>query len=318
MKKLFLAAALAAASLLACGPGLEAQAQTYPTSNPTYRPTAVLPGVTCSAACDVAFNVNGLNSVSFRVSGTGTGIAAVAQVSNDRTSSPVYTSTNVHPLGGASAASITSTGVYRVNTAGMTYARIHLTAVTGSVTIGGAGTPASFIGIAAPDRKATYSAVVTGLAPAASATDFLTLTGSASATVRLTEISCSGVSTAAATQSIVGVLRSTADSAGTATTPTVVAADQNSPAASAVVKGYTANPTTGTLIGNIRGGFLSTNTAASSAFASAPLTWRFGNGPGAEQEVVLRGATQQFALNAAGVSFTSGASLNCHVVWTEE
>lgn len=314
LKRLF---AASCAALLALSAPIAALAQAYP-PNPTYHPTAVLAPVTCSAACDVVFNTNGLGTATIRVGGAGTGIAAVVQAANDRAASPTWTNVGVHPVGGATASSISATGIYRVNTAGMAQIRVHLTAVTGSVTIGGAGTPSSGIVLAAPDRKATYSASITGLAPAASATDFFTISGSATTTIRVTEASCSGVSTAAATATVVGLLRSTANTSGTSTSPTVVPLDSANPAGTAVVKAYTANPTTGTLIGNIRVGSLSTNTAATSAFSNSPVVWRFGSNAGAEQEVVLRGVAQSFALNGNGASFTSGAALNCTVTWTEE
>jgi hypothetical protein len=310
--------AMIAAAALAFAPVVPAVAQTYPTANPTYHPTAVLPAVTCAAACDVVFNTNGLNAVSFRVKGTGTGIAAVAQVTDERVASPTWTNVNVHQVGGASAGPITATGLYRINTAGMTQARVHLTAVTGSISIAGAGTPGPFLQTAAPERKATYSATITGLAPAASATDFFTLTGSATTTVKVTEASCSGISTANASALVVALLRSTADTAGTSTAPTVVPLDSASPAGTAVAAAYTANPTTGTLIGNIRAAYLTTNTLASSTVNNTGVGWRFGETPGAAQEVVLRGAAQQFALNGNGASFTAGASLTCSVTWTEE
>lgn len=293
-----------------------AEAQTYPVNSPSYIPTAVLAPATCSAACDIVFNVNGVNSVLVRVAGSGTGIAAVAQVSSDRIASPNWSNVNVHAVGGVSQSAMAATGLYRINTAGAAQLRIHLTAVTGSITIGASGSPGSGIVISSPDRKATYSAVAVGLAPAASATDFLTVTGSASATVRILEAQCSGVSTAAATATVVGLVRSTANSAGTASTLTNVPLDSNSVAATAVAKSYTANPTTGTLVGNIRVASLTTGTAASSAVTPTLLSWRFGNS--SDQEVVLRGTSQVFALNGNAASFSAGTALNCSVTWTEE
>lgn len=303
-----------AALILAAAPSL-ALAQTYPSSNPTYVPTAVLPATTCAAACDVVFNVNGISTVSFRIAGAGTGIAAVIQGANDRSSSPTYSTLTVQGIGGIRQSTVTATGLYRVNTAGLASVRFHLTAVTGSVTIGGAGTLDAAENVALPARKATYSASIVALAPAASATDFLTLTGSASATVEVTHAECSGISTAAATATVEALLRSTADSAGTPSAMTAVPHDSTDPAAAGTVTAYTANPTTGSLVGIVRAGKLTTNTAATSAFVAAPLAWDFGSGE--NQTVVLRGATQVFALNGAGASFTAGSALNCAITWIE-
>lgn len=309
--------ALVAAFLFALGGnGAPVAAQTYPTNNPSYIPTAVLPAVSCSAACIVTLNTNGVGTATFRISGSGTGIAATVQVSNDRATSPTFTGVTAYPIGSTPVKTITAAGLYRVNTEGAAYVRLNLTAVTGSVSISGAATPSSFAEVALQPRKATYSASIAALAPAASATDLITLTGNANTTVEVTHTECSGVSTAAATASLEAVVRSTADSAGTPSAMTAVPHDSNDPAAQGTVTAYTANPTTGTLVGIVAAGKLSTNTAATSAFGAQTLVWDFG-AKAEEQPVILRGATQVFALNGAGASFTAGAALNCTLRWTE-
>jgi hypothetical protein len=312
LKKLLAATTALALSLSPAA----ALAQAYPVNNPAYIPTAVLAATSCSAACTVTLNTNGVGTATFRISGSGTGIAATAQVSNDRSISPTYTNTTSYPVGGAPVATITSAGLYRVNTNGASSVRLNVTAVTGSITITGAATPASFAVIDLPERKSTYSAGITGLSPAASATDLLTITGSATTTVQIDHVECRGISTAAATAVIQAVIRSTADTSGTSTAPTAVPHDSNDAAATAVVAAYTANPTLGTLVGVVRTGALTTTTAASSAVSPPGLVWDFGSPP--MQEITLRGAAQQFALNANATSLTSGASLDCSITWTEE
>lgn len=168
-----------------------------------------------------------------------------------------------------------------------------------------------------PIKNATYRATFLGLVPAASATDFLTITGSATKTVKVTRAECAGTTTAAATAVIVALKRSAADTGGTSTTATNVPLDSISAAATAVVKGYTVNPTTGTLVGNVAAGLLTTNTVASSAFSSMPLSFLFGGGA-TPQSIALRGVAQQFALNGNAASLSAGASLACDVEWTEE
>lgn len=165
-------------------------------------------------------------------------------------------------------------------------------------------------------RRTTYSASITALAPAASATDFLTIIGSATKTVWVHEFRCSGISTAAATATVTAVKRSTANTGGTATTPTAVPHDSASAAGTAVVSAYTANPTVGTAVGTVRSGKISTNTAATSAFAEPEVVWEFG-ADGFTQPIVLRGVAQSVSLNGAGASFTAGAALNCSVTWSE-
>lgn len=161
----------------------------------------------------------------------------------------------------------------------------------------------------------TYSAGITALAPAASASDIFLITGSATATIRVTRIECSGISTASATPTVALVKRSTANTGGTSTTPTVVPHDSNDVAGTAVVRAYTANPTAGTLVGLLRTARMTTGETASSTNPAVPLVWRFGDFGG--RPIVLRGVAQSIAVNGAGNSFAAGTSLNCNIEWNE-
>lgn len=173
------------------------------------------------------------------------------------------------------------------------------------------------IQVTTPITQRTYEASIVGLAPAASATDLFTVTGAAGKIVKVTRVECSGTATAAGAASLVALVRSTANSAGTSTTPTIVAADQLDGAGAAVVRAYTANPTVGTSLGAVRVVSLGL-AAAASATAAAPVNWTFGNDVGTRTGIVLRGAAQVFALNGNGASFPAGSSLNCSVEWTEQ
>lgn len=167
-----------------------------------------------------------------------------------------------------------------------------------------------------PQRRTTYSATIAALTPAASATDFFTLTGSATKTIWVHGAGCSGISTAAARANVAALKRSTANLTGTSTAPTAVAHDSTSAAATATVAAYTVNPgTLGTLVGIVRGGRLESDAAASNTTAPGELAWRFGDVW--TMPIVLRGAAQVFALNGNAASFASGASLTCWVEWSE-
>jgi hypothetical protein len=310
-----LLASAASVALILAGATLPAAAQTYPVNNPTYIPAAVLSAQSCAAACDVVFNVNGSGSVTFRLSGSATGITAVIQGSNDRASSPAYSSLSIYPVGGPKIATILGNGLYRVSTQGLTSVRLHLTAVTGTVVISGAGEPAGLALIEEPPRKATYSAAFVAFAPASSPTDFFSLTGNATTTVEVKEVRCSGRATAAATQTLEGVVRSAAET-GTPTALTAVPLDSNSPAALAAAATYAANPTPGALVGVVRADNLTSVAAASTTGANPPLVWTFGGID--DQPLILRGAAQVFALNGAGASFGAGEALNCSIAWTEQ
>lgn len=316
-----LLAALWAAVLFTAAGVSPVSAQTYPFNNPTFIPTATVDATACAAACDVVFNTGGTDTVIIRVAGTGTGVAAAVQGTEARNGTIAWTALNVFPVAAlttapAEAGSITGVGLWRVNASGLAAVRVHLTAVTGTISISMSGNPGNSIVINTPAKKATYSASIVALAPAASATDFVTLTGSATATVRVTRAECSGITTANATATIEALVRSTANTVGTPAAMTAVPHDSNDAAASATVTAYTANPTTGTLVGIVRAAKITTGPAASATVVPAPVIWDF-TAPG-QQEVVLRGIAQVFALNGAGASFSAGAALNCAVSWTEE
>lgn len=164
-----------------------------------------------------------------------------------------------------------------------------------------------------PAQGNTYSANITALAPAASATDLLYITGKASGIVSVRKLYCSGVSTANAAAVLKVVKRSAANTLGTSTTPTKV--PYNSAyglAAGAVVRAYTANPTVGTAVGDVAVGELVTGPAASATVVNPTLVFDFTN-----QNIILNGAAEGLAINGNGASFTSGAALNCGVEWQE-
>lgn len=100
--------------------------------------------------------------------------------------------------------------------------------------------------------RLTYDSAIGGLVAAATCTDLFEIAGSATKIVWVEEIRLSGVATAAIGQEVHLIRRSTANTSGTATTPALVPRKTGDAAATAVVKAYTANPTTGTPVGTIR------------------------------------------------------------------
>jgi hypothetical protein len=160
--------------------------------------------------------------------------------------------------------------------------------------------------------KASYSVGIVGFTPAATPTDILGITGSGTKTVRLTRIVIAGIATAAATVEIQLIKRSSASTGGSPTTPTIVAHDSNDASATAVVNQYTANPTTGTLVGTLRAEKLNLGAAG----AAGRIVWDFTtrNSKG----LVLRGAAQSLNLNWGGAAVPSGTSLTIDVEFTEE
>lgn len=174
-------------------------------------------------------------------------------------------------------------------------------------------------------QKATYTASVTGFSPVASATDILNIFGSSSKTIRITRIEISGTTSAAtaAVNDLQVIKRSTAGTLGSAvlTALTAVPHDSASAAASATISTVgTANYTTlGTSVGILQARKFTCQLATATAtdFPIVPPTiWSFTER--SEQGIVLRGATQQLALNWNGGAVPAGCSLDISVTWTEE
>lgn len=161
--------------------------------------------------------------------------------------------------------------------------------------------------------KATYSASVTNLSTSLLATDIFTITGSATKTVRITQILITGTRTTSQNNDFVFIKRSTANTGGTSTTLTSVPYDSTSAAGTAVVRAYTANPTLGTAIGTMISTNLFLNATASGASDRAAFT--FGNRPA--QAIVLRGTSEVLAINLAGVTIAT-PSLDITIEYTEE
>lgn len=160
--------------------------------------------------------------------------------------------------------------------------------------------------------KDTFSACALAFTAANSATDIFTITGSASKTIRVTKIEITASQTTAGSNNVVVLKRSTANSAGTSTTLTNVKHDSNNASATATVRSYTANPTTGTLVGNIR---VDKMQIATALLTSQVITHDFGNRP--SQSIVLRGTGEVLAINLNATTIT-GNNFNIFIEWTEE
>jgi hypothetical protein len=163
-------------------------------------------------------------------------------------------------------------------------------------------------------QDATYTATALGFTPAATATDFISLTGSASKNVRILRVVVSGVATTGTIADLVIVKRSTADTSGTPTTLTAVPHDANDAAATGTAVSYAANPTTGSLIGNIGARKIGLVTAASNII---PQTIEYRPGNNLDQTWVLRGVAQVIALNWNGAAVPTGTSLDVEITWKE-
>ena len=162
-------------------------------------------------------------------------------------------------------------------------------------------------------ERATYSASFVNLALAATPTDFATLTGSASKTVKVTQVRVSCHGSSAARVHLALIRRSAANTGGTSAALTAVKHDTASGNATASAVAYTANPSgLGTAVGYLRGEAYIFPTANN----PGPSVFLFGGVPG-EQPIVLSGTAQILALSGEGSSHTAGVCSGT-IVWGEE
>lgn len=160
----------------------------------------------------------------------------------------------------------------------------------------------------------TFDAATNAFAPPATPTDVLVIGGSVTKTIKVTRIRLSSTATQTGVFTWYLLKRSTADSAGTAIAATPIQRDTNSPAATATVNYYTANPTVGTLTGIVRSGKLFTPNPSGSS--NDTIIWDFDDYQ--STPIYLRGTAQQLAISFSGSALPVGLSVNASVTWTEE
>lgn len=166
---------------------------------------------------------------------------------------------------------------------------------------------------------ATYAATGIGIVPAATPTDIACITGSATKTVRVKNVTVSG--TAGTAINIVAALHkhASANTGGTATTnlavPVPYKLDSSFASPSATTVAYTANPT----IPDATPGVISAKTvflsATGTAAAAGSGVWEF-TGTGYSPPV-LRGIAQQLCVNLGGVTTPSSGLMTVSYIWTE-
>ncbi len=163
------------------------------------------------------------------------------------------------------------------------------------------------------DAPRSYSATIVGLVPATTPTDIFSITGSATKTVKVKNITVSGTQTTAGVINVLLVKRSAANTGGTSTNPTAVNHDSVDAGATATINAYTANPSLGATVGTVNAirQWVPTATGIPSVeeffFGDAPF----------KKEIILRGIAQVFSVNLNSVT-VAGGSIDISIEWTEE
>lgn len=168
--------------------------------------------------------------------------------------------------------------------------------------------------LSSPNSRITYSASSNNVVLAALATDFFQIAGSATKTIRINYIEVTFFSATGVFTDVSLFKRSSANTGGTSASLTVVPHDSSSAAGSATALTYTANPTTGTLIGRVRAQKIDISNSTNAGIQQ--VIWHFGGDSGA-QEIVLRGTAQCLTVNLGGVTVVGGQAA-ISIQWTEE
>ena len=161
----------------------------------------------------------------------------------------------------------------------------------------------------------TYSASSTAFTPPATPTDVFTITGNATTNVYVLKVTLSTTQTTEGTNAWFLAKRSAADTGGTATQPAVVPFNSANSTASSVVNQYSANPTTGALVGYVWNGWVFSPTVTTATTSGNQTVIDFEDMFG--QPLTLLSTSEVLALNFKGAALPAGLSVLVNVVWTE-
>ena len=272
---------------------------------------------------NVAVETNGMGQITFGVSGTWS-MSVLFEYSQDGITG--YAPLTCWDVNGKPVTSAAANGTYiaactgiqkvRVRAANVVSGDAHVILVAGSGPFVG---PLSVNSIPivelAPSGKAVYSSVISNLTPGATPTDIITIIGSASKDVIVTAIELFTTQTLSGTNTFFIVKRSAADTGGTSTTPTTVPYDSALGNATAVVRQYTANPTSlGASVGNVLAAKITTPAAGS--LANDAYVFDFTRG-GMLSGYVLNGVAETLALNFNGAALPGGLNITANIIWME-
>ena len=164
--------------------------------------------------------------------------------------------------------------------------------------------------------KASYRVQIADGAVAATATDVVTLCGSATKTVRVQRIQVTADATAASVINLYVYKRTVVNTGGTSAAVTASQMDSSDPAPTSVVLKYSANPSalgTGVLF---TGDHYALPAAATTGYPGTPWIEDFGIRN--NRALVLRGVNQCVAFSLNGQTIPVGFGYYLGIEWTEE
>jgi hypothetical protein len=164
---------------------------------------------------------------------------------------------------------------------------------------------------------ATYNVSIEDFHPVALATDILVLTGSATKTVKVTKINISASAPNVGRVDLYAIKRTSANTGGTISNPPIVKYDSLNPSATAVVKLYSANPSTlGTGILFAGTQYIIPGSQGNTWLPNVPLIAEYGTRN--NQAITLRGVNESVAISLNGNVIPTGLEMYITIEWTEE
>lgn len=165
------------------------------------------------------------------------------------------------------------------------------------------------------DKFATFMAASTAFTPGATPQDVVTLTGNATTNVYVQKMAISTTQTTAGVNGWLIAKRSTANSGGTSAGLTEVPLRSSSDSASATALQYTANPTAGTLVGNIWTGWVISNDVTGATENTNIQVVDFESELG--EPIALLSSSEVIAWNFGGEDLPTGLSVRAWIKWVE-
>lgn len=165
--------------------------------------------------------------------------------------------------------------------------------------------------------RQTYSCVAADFTLAATATDYLTISGPAdgSKVIRVTRIRFTADATAATAHDVYLYQRTAANTAGTSAAQTAAAHDTQDGAASAIVLLYSANPSALGAGNLLRGEEYALPAAGTTGYPFSPIVWDFGE---PAKCPTLRNANDLLCLSNKGNAVPAGFKGYAMIEWTED
>lgn len=162
---------------------------------------------------------------------------------------------------------------------------------------------------------ATFAAGVTNnVLGDTTVSDVFTLNGSNIRTVRILKMGITLKQTTSAVLSVALLKRSTANSGGSFSNPTIVVFDTSNQNPTSVVTAYAKPPTLGNLVGIVNSFFI--NSSSDTSIASENFISDFTTAP--TTPLVLRGVNESISWNLNGIALPTGLAVSAFILWTEE